>query len=88
MFYWRRKSQKYNFRLYEVENIENTNILTIVINLKEYFRKYKDFSINKKRKDLKKNTPGMDFEAYAKRLATLHKYCFESKLPQKMNKFH
>ena len=75
------KNLKNQVGLYEVENIENTNILTIAINLKEYFGKYKDFSISKKRKGLKKNTPGMDFEAYAKRLATLHKYCFESKPP-------
>ena len=29
---------------------------------------------------MKKNTPGMDFEAYSERPATLHEYCFESKL--------
>ena len=27
-----------------------TNVLTIPINLKEYFEKYKDFSVNKKHK--------------------------------------
>ena len=32
---------------------------------------------------LKKNTPGMDFEACAERLGTLHEYCFKSK-PQKI----
>ena len=32
---------------------------------------------------MKKNSPGMDFEAYSERLATLHKYCFESK-PKKI----
>ena len=41
--------------------------------------KSKDFSRNKKHKGLKKNTPGMDFEACSERLATLHEYCFESK---------
>ena len=64
---------------YEVKNIESTNILTITIDPKEYFEKYKDFSINKKHEGLKKNTPEMDFEAYEERLATLHEYCFESK---------
>ena len=77
------KSLKKQVGLYEGENINNANILTIVINPKEYFKKYKDFSINKKHKGLKKNTPGMDFEAYSERLATLHKYCFESK-PKKI----
>ena len=28
---------------------------------------------------MKKNIPGMDFEAYSERLATAHEYCFESK---------
>ena len=77
------KSLKKKVGLYEVENSNNTNILTIAINPKEYFEKYKDFSINKKHKGLKKNSPGMDFEAYSERLATLHKYCFESK-PKKI----
>ena len=62
-----------------MESIKNTNIITIAINPKEYFEKYKHFSINKKHKGLKQNTPGMNFEAYLERLATLHEYCFESK---------
>ena len=41
------KSLKKQVGLYEVENINNTNILTIAINPKEYFEKDKDFSINK-----------------------------------------
>ena len=47
------KNLKKQVGLYEVENISNTNILTIGINPKEYFEKYKDFSINKKHKGLK-----------------------------------
>ena len=78
------KSLKKQVGLYELENINNkTNILTIAINPKEYFEKYKDFSINKKHKGLKKNTPGMDFEAYSERLSTLHEYSFKSK-PKKV----
>ena len=77
------KSLKKQVGLYEVENINNTNILTIAINPKEYFEKYKDFSINKKHKGLKKNTPGIDFEAYSERLSTLHEYSFKSK-PKKI----
>ena len=42
------KSLKKQVGLYELENINNTNILTIAINPKEYFEKYKDLSINKK----------------------------------------
>ena len=81
------KSLKKQVGLYEVENISNTNILTITINPKEYFQKYKDFSISKKRKDLEKNTPAMDFEAHSERLATLHEYCFESKQKIEQKRF-
>ena len=40
--------KKIQIGLYETENIDNPNILTIAINPKEYFKKYKDYSINKK----------------------------------------
>ena len=40
------KKLKKQVVLYEVENISTTNILTIAINQKEYFEKYKDISIN------------------------------------------
>ena len=73
------KRLKKQVGLYEVEKINNANILTIAINPKKYFEKFKDFSINKKHKGLKKITPGLDFEAYSERIATLHEYCFESK---------
>ena len=39
--------------LYEIENIENPNIVTTAVNLKEYFEKYRDKSFNKKHKGLK-----------------------------------
>ena len=79
------KSLKKQVGLYELQNINNTNILTIAINPKEYFEKYKDLSINKKQ-GLKKNTPGMDFEAYSERLCTLHEYSFKSKPKKKKAK--
>ena len=47
------KSLKKQVGLYEVENINKTNMLTIAINPKEYFKKHKGFSINKKHKGLK-----------------------------------
>ena len=49
-------NRKKEFGLYEIENIYNLNILTIAINSKEYFEKYKDYSINKKYKGVKKKT--------------------------------
>ena len=51
--------------LFEIENINNQNIGTIVINPKEYFEKIKDRKINKKRKGVRKDTTGMNFESYA-----------------------
>ena len=48
--------------LYEIENIENPNICTIAINLKEYFEKFKNQQINKKHKGIRRNNPGMNFE--------------------------
>ena len=57
-----------------------TNVLTIPINLKEYFEKYKDFSVNKKHKGVNPpSSSGIDFEEYSERLATLHEYCFDDK---------
>ena len=48
------KSLKKQVGLYEIENINNANVLTIAKNPKEYFEKYKDFSDNKKHKGVKK----------------------------------
>ena len=55
----------------EVENIDNPNICTIVINPKEYFEKFKDRNINKKHKGVRRDAPGMSFENYAARIAPL-----------------
>ena len=42
------KKLKKQVGLYEIENIDNVNILTVAIDPKDYFEKYKDYSINKK----------------------------------------
>ena len=57
--FWKRfnvqdKSKKKQVGLYEIENIDNPNLVTIAINPKEYFEKYKEYSINKKHKGVKK----------------------------------
>ena len=59
--------------LYEVENVNNQNICTIAINLKEYFEKFKNRKINKKHKGERRDTPGMCFESYANRITMLRK---------------
>ena len=58
------KQLKKQVGLYEVENINNTNI-SVAVNPKEYFEKYRDKTVNKKHKGLKRDTPGMIFEAYS-----------------------
>ena len=60
--------------LYEIENINNQNICTIAINPKEYFEKFKDRKINKKHKEVRKDTHGMNFESYAMRINTLREF--------------
>ena len=40
--------------LYEIENLDNQNICTIAINPKEYIEKFKNRSINKKHKGVRK----------------------------------
>ena len=70
-------------RSYEIESIDNANVITISVNPKEYFEKYRDKTVNKKHKGLKKDTPGMNFEAYSQRICSLHKFCTDQK-PKKI----
>ena len=77
------KKPKKQVGFYKIESIDNPNILTIPANPKEYFEKYRDQTVNKKHKGLKKDTPGMDFEAYSQRLFPLHQFCDKQK-PKKI----
>ena len=52
----------------EIESIDNPNIIMVAVNPKEYLEEYRDKSFNKKHKELKKDTPGMHFVAYANRV--------------------
>ena len=61
--------------LFEVENINRANIVTIALNPKEYYEEFDNCTSNKKHKGLKKGTPGMNFEAYCGRLVNLYEYC-------------
>ena len=62
--------------LYEAEAIENTNMITIAVNPKEYFEKYKDKNINKKGK-------GRTFDSFTQRIMSLHDYDTNAKKPKK-----
>ena len=56
---------------YEIENIDNQNICTIVNNPKEYFEKFKNRKINNKHNGVRRDMKGMSFEAYANRIMSL-----------------
>ena len=62
------KSVKKRVGLFEAENINNANIITIELNLKECYENYIDHSDNKKHKRLKRGTRDMDFDSYSGRL--------------------
>ena len=60
--------------LFEIESIDKPNVITIALNPKEYYERFIDHSDNKKHKELKKSTPGMDFDSYSNRLSDLTEY--------------
>ena len=60
--------------VFEIENINKPNIITIALNPKEYYERFIDHSDNKKHKGLKKSTPDMDFDSYSARLSDLTEY--------------
>ena len=62
-FKYRNLELKKQVSLFEVENIDKTNIITIALNPKEYYEKFNDYFDNKKHKDLKKSTPDMGFDS-------------------------
>ena len=47
------------------QKTDNANMITVAVNLKEYFEKYENKNINKKHKDMRKGMTGMSFDAYA-----------------------
>ena len=57
--------------LHEVESLDNPNVCTVAVNPKEYFEKFKNNTINKNHKGVRRGTPGMDFESYANRITPL-----------------
>ena len=68
------KKLKKQVGLFEIESINKANVITIALNLKEYYERFVDHSDNKKHKGLKKSTRGMDFHSYSSRLADLNEF--------------
>ena len=57
--------------------------MTAAVNLKEYLEKYRDKTVNKKHKGLKRDTPGMNFEAYSQRVCSLNEF-YQNQKPLKI----
>ena len=81
-FLCQNKKFKKNVGLYEVESIDNANLVTVTVSPKEYFEVFRNKAINKKHKGLKKSTPGMNFEAFSSRITDIREYYFSEKLPK------
>ena len=64
-FNCRYKDLKKQVGLFEIESIDKPNIITIALNLKEYYEKFIDHSDNEKHKGVKKATADMDFDSYS-----------------------
>ena len=67
-------SVKKQVGLFEIENIDQPNVITIALNPKEYYERFANHTYNKKHKALKKSTPDMDFDPYSSRLSDLTEY--------------
>ena len=83
-FFCRNEKTKKEVGLYEVESVDNANLLTIAVNPKEYYEIFKNKAINKKHKGIKKSTPGMNFESFASRIMDIKEYTWSQKIPGKL----
>ena len=72
-------STKKKVGLYEVESIDNPNVVTIAVNPKEYLEIFRSKDLNKKHKGIKKSTPGMNFESFSTRIMDTKEYTFAQK---------
>ena len=84
-FNCRNENLKKRVGLFEIENIDKPNVITIALSSKEYYEHFINDSDNKKHKGLKKSMPGMDFDSYSNRLSDLTEYSNE--FLNKSNKF-
>ena len=75
-FLCRNKSTKTQVGLYEVESIDNANLVAIAVNPKENIEIFKNKAINKKHKGVKKSTPGINFESFASRIMDVREYTY------------
>lgn len=65
--------------LYEVESINNPNVITITINPIEYFELFRDKKFNEKHESIRKDSRGVTFEDYTERIMDLKEYTKDDK---------
>ena len=70
--------------LYEVESIDNPNVVTIAVNPKEYLEVFRNKELNKKHKGIKKTTLGMNFESFSNRIMDTREYTQAQKKAKKL----
>ena len=81
------KKSKKQVGLFEIQNIDKPNIITIALNPKEFYERFNDHSDNKRHKGLHKSTRGMDFDSYSERLSDLNEFSRDYiKKPKKIYK--
>ena len=77
-----RKEKRKKLGYYEIENMDNSCLLTMAVNPKEYLELLKDRVLNKKHKGIKKGSSGLGFENFAQRIKPLVNFnTFEKPLP-------
>ena len=65
--------------LYEIESIDNPNVVTVAVNPKEYIEIFRSKDLNKEHKGIKKTTPGMNFESFSSRIMDCREYTYAQK---------
>ena len=83
-FLCRNEKTKKQVGLYEVESVDNANLITIAVDPKEYYEIFRNKSINKKHNGVKKSTPGMNFESFASRIMDVREYTYSQKKPKSL----
>ena len=67
------------------KSVDNASMITIAVNTKEYFEKFKNKSIYKKTKSMRKHEPGMAFKSSTRRIMSIREYDDSNvKLPKKL----
>ena len=83
IWYSEQQKLKKQVGLFEIANINQSNVITIALNPKEYYERFDNHSGNKKHKGLKNSTRGMGFDSCSARFAGLNELDYIKK-PKKI----